>query len=681
MYIDFNSVKCKHCYKCVRNCEIKAINIRGGRAEIIEDHCVLCGKCLQVCPQEAKTLVSELGDVKAMIRRGERVAATVAPSYLGLLKFEKMGQVRSALMKLGFEDAFETSEGAAVVTNEYLRLIREGEMENIITTCCPAANELIELYHPSLVKYLAPVVSPMIASGEIIKKRMGQDVRVVFIGPCIAKRKEARDPRNSGIIDAVISFDDLRQWLEEESIEIGQCEDTPFAEDPMVNRIYPVTGGVLRSVRASLEKELPDRYRKFYVHGLKDCIDLCRDIENGGVRDCFIEINVCDGACIKGPTVRDTDVYKYKIKLDMQESVSPDPMAESEIAVLTEGLSFEKRFEDRSLKDEMPSEEEIRRILAKTGKFSPKDELNCGACGYPTCRDKAIAVFQNKAETEMCIPYLTAQAESMSNLIMEESPNAVILTSRDYDILDYSAAGERFFGVPRQRALKMKLPEIIDTKNCDEVFRTGKNIYGRTEYYEQYGITTLQNIVYIPRQNCILMTIIDTTEQTRREKQEYRDRIAYIDMAQDVIRDQMITAQKIAALLGETTAETKATLSKLVDSMNRESERRNTGPAAEKPDTKNRYGTTDTDLPVSGQKAGLNLNTAYSAPAKEAEEKPKLKINTAYSAPAKEAEEKPKLKINTAYSAPKKDEGAPKQFKIVKTYSRPEDGGSSGNRS
>ena len=177
------------------------------------------------------------------------------------------------------------------------------------------------------------------------------------------------------------------------------------------------------------------------------------------------------------------------------------------------------------------------------------------------------------------------------------------------------------------------------------------------------------------------MTIIDTTEQTRREKQEYRDRIAYIDMAQDVIRDQMITAQKIAALLGETTAETKATLSKLVDSMNRESERRNTGPAAEKPDTKNRYGTTDTDLPVSGQKAGLNLNTAYSAPAKEAEEKPKLKINTAYSAPAKEAEEKPKLKINTAYSAPKKDEGAPKQFKIVKTYSRPEDGGSSGNRS
>ena len=180
--IEFNSTKCKHCYKCVRNCTVKAIAIRNERAEIIGSHCILCGRCLQVCPQSAKTLSSELGEVKAMIAAGQKVVLTLAPSYVGLLKYRTIGQVRNAMMRLGFADVAETSEGAAVVTREYVRLIREGKMENIITTCCPSVNNLIEMYHPSLVKYLAPVVSPMIASGMLIKRRM-PGVKVVFAGP------------------------------------------------------------------------------------------------------------------------------------------------------------------------------------------------------------------------------------------------------------------------------------------------------------------------------------------------------------------------------------------------------------------------------------------------------------------------------------------------------------------
>jgi iron only hydrogenase large subunit-like protein len=194
--IEFNSTKCKHCYKCVRNCTVKAIAIRNERAEIIGSHCILCGRCLQVCPQSAKTLSSELGEVKAMIAAGQKVVLTLAPSYVGLLKYRTIGQVRNAMMRLGFADVAETSEGAAVVTREYVRLIREGKMENIITTCCPSVNNLIEMYHPSLVKYLAPVVSPMIASGMLIKRRM-PGVKVVFAGPCIAKKREARDPRHA----------------------------------------------------------------------------------------------------------------------------------------------------------------------------------------------------------------------------------------------------------------------------------------------------------------------------------------------------------------------------------------------------------------------------------------------------------------------------------------------------
>ena len=190
--IDFKATKCKHCYKCVRYCDVKAVMIKDGRAEIMEDKCVLCGHCLQICPQSAKTLTSDLGLVQRFIRQGERVVVSIAPSYMGLLKYGTLGQVNGALQKLGFAEVRETSEGAAAVTAEYVELLKEGRMENIITTCCPSVNSLIEIYYPDLIPYMAPVVSPMIAHGKMIKKE-DPDAKVVFLGPCIAKKQEAQD--------------------------------------------------------------------------------------------------------------------------------------------------------------------------------------------------------------------------------------------------------------------------------------------------------------------------------------------------------------------------------------------------------------------------------------------------------------------------------------------------------
>ena len=192
--IDFKATKCKHCYKCVRNCEVKAIMIKDGRAEIMADKCILCGKCLQICPQSAKILVSDLELVKDYIKKGVPVVVSLAPSYMGLLKYRTIGQVKTALKKLGFLDVRETSEGASLVTEEYIRLLREGTMENIITTCCPSVNDLIEIYYPQLIPYLAPVVSPMIAHGKLLKKEYRPETKVVFLGPCIAKKKSPGYP-------------------------------------------------------------------------------------------------------------------------------------------------------------------------------------------------------------------------------------------------------------------------------------------------------------------------------------------------------------------------------------------------------------------------------------------------------------------------------------------------------
>ncbi len=564
--IDFKSIKCKHCYKCVRNCEVKAVMIKDERAEIMEDKCILCGKCMKVCPQSAKTLISDLELVKGYIKSGAPVVVSLAPSYMGLLPYKSIGQVNGALRNLGFADVRETAEGAALVTAEYARLLKEGEMENIITTCCPSVNDLIEIYYPRLIPYMAPVVSPMIAHGKLIKEEMGPEVKVVFLGPCIAKKKESKDVRHGEYIDAVLNFNDVLQWLSEEDISIEDCEDIPFASfDPRVNRLYPVTNGVVNSVLAGQKEK--DGYRKFYVHGSRNCIDLCESMERGDIRGCFIEMNMCSGGCIKGPAVDTGGISRFKVKLDMEESIKREPVPEEEVHEVLEAISFEKRFTDRAPRERMPTEVQIQNILKQIGKTRPEDELNCGACGYSTCREKAVAVFQKKAELNMCIPFMNEKAESLSNLVMETSPNIVLIVDKDMKILEYSAVGEKYFGKNRQEALDMYLYELIDPSDFQWVYNSHQNIHGKKVTYGEYRFSTLQNIVYIGKEDVVLATFIDITKAEEQARQEYEKKLETIELAQEVIRKQMMVAQEIAGLLGETTAETKTTLTKLCRSL------------------------------------------------------------------------------------------------------------------
>lgn len=564
--IDFKATKCKHCYKCVRTCEVKAIMVKDEKAEIMPDKCILCGHCLLACPQDAKTLVSDLEMVQGFIRRGKTVVVSMAPSYMGLLEYKTIGQVNTALRKLGFADVRETSEGAAIVTEEYSKLLAEGKMDNIITTCCPSVNDLIEIYYPELVKYLAPVVSPMIAHGKILREEYGPDAKIVFLGPCIAKKKESEDPRHSGYIDAVLNFNDIKKWLQQENIVISECEDTPYSGmNPKVNRLYPVTSGVISSVLATEIEE--DKYHKFYVHGSSNCIELCKDMIDGDIKGCFVEMNMCAGGCIKGPTVDEEFTSRYKIKLDMERKIPKEAVKSREIERVSGDLDFTKTFEDHSPKDAMPTEAEIKAILAKIGKTKPEDELNCGACGYPTCRDKAVAVYQKKAELNMCIPYMHEKAESLSNLIMETTPNVVLVVDETMKILEYSAVGEKYFGKTKQEAKGMYLFEFIDPTDFQWVFDTHQNIHGKKVTYPEYNLSTLQNIVYVASENVVLATFIDITKEEEEKQQDYEKKLETIDLAQRVIHKQMMVAQEIAGLLGETTAETKTTLTTLCQSL------------------------------------------------------------------------------------------------------------------
>ena len=551
--IDFKDAKCRHCYKCVRHCAVKAISVRDEQARIMVDHCINCGRCLEVCPQNAKTFSSDLDRVKGYLRQGLKTVISIAPSYAGVLDFDRPGQVVDALQRLGFFEVRETAEGAALVTNEYKKLVRAETMPNIITTCCPSVNDLIEKYYPDCAALMAPVVSPMIAHGRYIKKIYGPDVKVVFLGPCIAKKQEAiGDQRVSGAVDAILTFEELAVWLKEAGIDLHSCEDKPMGNpDPRINRLYPVSGGVIQSV---ITEKDADGYHKVFVDGLENCMEMLECLQKGELDHCFIEANVCEGGCAKGPASAhwNTSYVKTKVRI---ENVVTYKAARELPDMSTEELA--KIFGGRGLTDPIPSEEQIRRILRSTGKYSPEDELNCGACGYSTCREKAAAVFQGKAELSMCMPYALARAESMSNVVMDATPNMVFIIGNDMRILECNRKGQELLGVGREEAVRRYIFEFIEAEDIEQSLLTREPVYHKKE----------ETIVYIDSLDAVLVTFQDITREERIREQHYNLKVETVEMAQKVIEKQMMVAQEIAGLLGETTAETKVTLTKLRDSI------------------------------------------------------------------------------------------------------------------
>jgi len=556
--ISFKAANCKNCYKCVKVCPVKAIKFANAQAHIIDQECILCGTCLAQCPQNAKTLTSEVSRVKEFIQKGERVILSIAPSYYGSFDFDDVKKFAGAVKALGFYGIAETSMGAAYVTAEYHKLMQENKMKNIVTTCCPSANRLAELYYPSLVDQLAPVVSPMIAHARLLKQSYGYDTRVIFVGPCIAKIDEASNIHRNNEVDAVLTFEDLQGWFQEEKIIINDAVSASFLNSSSkILRMYPVTNGILESLRS--RGEIGD-WKLFSVSGSAECIDLYRAMERGELNHCFIEINMCKDGCVNGPVSIKDAVSRFSSSLKIKKYAVDDC---AEYPELPEQISMVMQFADHSIKEEIPDEETIRSILLKIGKESPDQELNCGSCGYPTCHDKAIAVYQNKAELTMCLPYMRERAESLSNYVLTETPNITIMVDQDLNIIEFNKAAEKAFKISRCEAMQKCIYEVIDSSDFQFVLDSKRSISDKKVTYSAYGITTMQSIVYIAKENIAMGIFKDITKEEAALENKYKLRNETVEMAQKVIDKQMIAAQKIASLLGETTAETKVTLTKL----------------------------------------------------------------------------------------------------------------------
>ncbi len=548
---------CKNCYKCIRHCPVKAIRFSGNQAHIIGNECILCGQCFVVCPQNAKEIVNETEKVKVFLQSGDPVIVSLAPSFISNYDGVGINAMRKALKQLGFYDVEETAIGATIVKSEYERMLKEDDRDVIISSCCHSINLLIQKHYVGALGYLADVMSPMQAHCIDIKKRY-PNAKTVFIGPCVAKKDEAE--YYEGIVDATLTFEELTEWLKSENITLEQETDSNAFSKA---RFFPTTGGVLKT----MAQDAPG-YTYIAIDGVENCIAVLKDIIAGKIHKCFIEMSACTGSCVGGPVIE-----KYHHHSTVKDYIEVANYAgEKDFEVSQPAASdLKKNFTYIEPHLPKPSEIEINNILRQMGKFKPGDELNCGSCGYDTCREKAVAIIQGKAEISMCLPYLKDKAEGFSDTIVKNTPNGLIVLNEQLEVQQINAAARNIMNIRSENdILGDQVIRILDPAVFVNVLSSGKDVRNQKIYLAEYKRYVEQTVLYDKELHLLIGIMRDITdEQTEREKKEDISRKT-VEVADKVVDKQMRIVQEIASLLGETAAETKIALSKLKESISDE---------------------------------------------------------------------------------------------------------------
>ena len=545
---------CKNCYKCIRHCPVKAIRFSGNQAHIIGNECILCGHCFVVCPQNAKEIVDGTEKVRVLLQSGDPVVVSLAPSFIANYEGVSIDSMRRALKKLGFYDVEETALGATVVKNEYERLLREENRDVLISSCCHSINLLIQKYFPGLLGYLADVVSPMQAHCADIKKRI-PNAKTVFIGPCVAKKDEGE--YYEGIVDAVLTFEELTTWFSVAHIvPEKEADERPESRA----RLFPTTGGVLKTMK----QDVPG-YTYLALDGVENCISALRDIESGKIHKCFIEMSACVGSCIGGPIME-----KYGKTSPVQDYITIVNAAGDKDFQVTQPEAAELKKTIAMIEHRLatPGELEIAAALRQMGKFKPSDELNCGSCGYNSCREKAIAIIQGKAESSMCLPFLKDKAESFSDTIVKNTPNGLIVLNENLEVQQINASACKIMNIRAESdVLGEPVVRILDPSVFMQVKSTGRTVREQRTYLAEYKRYVEQTVVYDAESRLLVGILRDVTGEESEKEKKARINQKTIEVADSVVEKQMRIVQDIASLLGETAAETKIALTKLKESI------------------------------------------------------------------------------------------------------------------
>jgi len=539
-----NKAVCRDCYRCVRVCPVKAIKMYKGQAFVVEERCISCGTCVRECPQGAKTFRNDLEKAIRLISQGGFTAVTIAPSFVSIFGEWERKRLPSAMRKLGFNYVAETSIGAYYVAKKTSEMVSGKSHESHICSACPALVSFVEKYMPHYLDILVPVVSPMIAHGKYIKDKFGPEAKVVFIGPCMAKKAEADRPEFSGVIDCVLTFTELLEWFKREEIDLSRCEESRFNEDPPgQSRYFPLTGGLAKT--ASMETDMLD-VNFLSVSGFDEVKEAMESMKSSV---CLLEPLLCPQGCINGPGMpKDKNVFERRIEvLNYAGQGSGEIPSEDMENLLT---SFDKK--DITTHGDI-TEEDIRQVLEKTGKGRPENQLNCGACGYSSCRDNAMAVLMDMAESEMCIPYMRRLAEQRTDRIIETSPNGIVILDERLAIISMNPAFKKFF-MCSDAICGKQISYLIDPEPFEKLASGEKKLIDRTAKHDAYSLICHELFYRLEEEHQYVGIFVNITNNKMSQETLKNIRSKTIKQARELLEHQISMAQELAKYLGESTA-------------------------------------------------------------------------------------------------------------------------------
>ncbi len=552
-----NKARCRDCYRCVRVCPVKAVRIVEGQAFVDAERCIHCGTCVRECPQEAKTFRRDLAVAMDLVANNPLVAVSLAPSFAGIFEPWQYARIPAALRRLGFAHVAETAVGAYLVAEKTAACVQD-PAKTYICTACPAVVSYIEKYDPGMIGNLVPVVSPMIAHARHIRAKFAQ-VKVVFIGPCVAKKAEADRPEFSGLVDCVLTFDELDEWFRLRGIDLATCEDSSFDEQPVGrSRLFPVEGGSMAT--AAFETSVLDD-KLLFISGFEALKNVLEEAARGAFPR-IIEPLLCAYGCVNGAGIgKAGNVVDRRARIIRYARSNPGVTARKAGAV-----ELATAFAPHPHAGSAVPEDEVRAVLEKTGKAREENQLNCGACGYASCRDQAMAVVQGMAETEMCIPYMRRLAEQRSDRIMETSPNGIIVLDHDLNILNFNPAFARLFRV-NESCCGQHVSHLMDPEPFSRVKSGEIEMADDVRAHKAQGIIARELVYALRAEKQFVGIFINITDSRLNAERLQKVKDDTVSQARELHEHQIEMARQFADFLGEYTARGEQLVNKLMQAV------------------------------------------------------------------------------------------------------------------
>lgn len=553
--LQFRTANCKNCYKCIRNCPVKAIRVENQQAQIIEDQCILCEKCTSVCPQHAKVEHDDIPDIQKEIAAGKKVIASVHPAYLVRYGWNSVHLLEEKLQKMGFWKVFDAAQGAAMMKQEYTRILEaQYQQKMMISSNCPVVVRLIEKKYPHLTEYLAPVCSAMQMHAQYLRKQY-PDAVLVYISPCISVMSELKERQAQ--MDYVITFRELSNWMDDMP---QQQEQGKLPEEVYLSRMTAVSGGLIQAMQ-------PVEGQKYLsVDGMDQCREILKELQTGEYQDYFIEMNACANGCIGGPYSQKREKKLLDALIAIRQISMPEgrPDYQKDYHMEMPDITTRRFIPEESYPEKAITREQVTHVLQEMGKYTREDELNCGACGYDTCRAKAVAVIQGKAEVSMCIPYMREKQEDYANIIINAMPGLLVTVDYQLNIVQLNKAAKDFFDISRKKHLLGKqVNEIMDDYAMVNMIAFDREIEQDCIYLEEQR-HYIERVITNDRKNKLILCIMkDVTKEKERQKKQRRAQADAVQMADKLAEEQLKIVHEIASLLGETAADTKVAIEEL----------------------------------------------------------------------------------------------------------------------